>query len=56
MKVLVSNPGTGVFIVETVNAYRESNSLYSYYTTFVSNNDIPFFVQTFMYKEGITTV
>lgn len=43
MKVLVSNPGTGVFIVETVNAYRESNSLYSYYTTFVSNNDIPFF-------------
>ncbi len=43
MKVIVSNPGTGVFILETVKAYAEANLLSSYYTTFASNKDIPYY-------------
>jgi len=43
MKVIVSNPGTGVFILETVKAYAELGLLKSYYTTFASNKDIPYY-------------
>ncbi len=43
MKVIVSNPGTGVFILETVKAYAEASLLSSYYTTFASNKDIPYY-------------
>ena len=43
MKVLVSNPGTGVFILETVTAYKEAGILSQFYTTFVSNINVPFY-------------
>ncbi len=43
MKVIVSNPGTGIFILETVNAYQELDMLTTYYTTFASNINVPFY-------------
>jgi len=43
MKVIVANPGTGVYILETVNAYNDADYLYRYYTTFVSNKNVPFY-------------
>ncbi len=48
LKVLVANPGTGIFILETVRAYKEQTLLDSFYTTFVSNLNIPFY----KYLEG----
>lgn len=43
MKVVVANPGVGVFIMETVRAYKEQEVLSAFYTSFVSNINIPFY-------------
>ncbi len=48
LKVLVANPGTGIFILETVKAYKEQSLLNTFYTTFISNLNIPFY----KYLEG----
>jgi glycosyltransferase involved in cell wall biosynthesis len=43
MKVVVANPGAGVYIMETVRAYKEHQALENFYTSFVSNINIPFY-------------
>jgi glycosyltransferase involved in cell wall biosynthesis len=42
-KIVVANPGTGIFILETVRAYKEQSLLNKFYTTFISNHNIPFY-------------